>query len=65
MDNKILFYGACDDDGQSYIFKKKPTKQHGVWLTGDKKDIVMQCENDYMFCQDNPETLQLTPVVSA
>jgi hypothetical protein len=51
----IVFYGACDDTGESYIYAEKPKKTHGMWFSA--RDVKLDRSN--LFPKDKPVKLKV------
>jgi hypothetical protein len=51
----IIFYGACDDTGESYIYAEEPIKTHGMWCSA--RDVNLHRSN--LFPKDKPVKLKI------
>jgi len=60
---EIYVWGACDDDGNSWLFDKKPEKGALLWEHPSGHAIyAMQFQENNLFPKDKPQKFKLAPV---
>jgi len=59
---KIIVYGVCDDNGDSWIFIEEPFKEDEAWICGEfDSELNLPVKN--LFPKDKPIKFELKEIL--